>query len=161
MPLSENLKRLQSQKNLTTAEFAEKANLPPDTINKIRAGSTQNPNMETLTRMAGALGCSIDELVGVEKQDLNVRDLLPEHLPADPEAMVEMFCGTLRRQTISHEKNMAELRRDRNWWRGAALGIMCTALILLTVAIVLVCMLYWDLSHPTEGNILYALMQPH
>lgn len=161
MSLAENLKALQSQKNLTTAEFAEKANLPADTINKIRAGSTQNPNMETLKRMAAALGCSLDELVDGQKSDPveEMRDLLPEQLPADPEALVAMFCGTLRRQSISHEKTMAELRKDRNWWRGAALGIMCTALLLLIVCIIVVSVMYWDLSHPTEGNILYSFMQ--
>lgn len=159
MSLAENLKALQAQKNMTTAEFAEKANLPPDTINKIRAGATQNPNMETLTRMAVALECSIDDLAGIQKSEPDVRDLLPETMPTDPESMVEIFCGTLRRQTINNEKTLAELRKDRNWWRGAALGIMGTALLLLTIAIGMVCLLYWDLSHPTEGNIIYTMMQ--
>lgn len=159
MSLAENLKALQAQKNLTTAEFAEKANLPPDTINKIRAGATQNPNMETLSRMASALECSIDDLVGLAKHEPDVRDLLPEQMPTDPEAMVELFCGTLRRQTVNHEKTLAEIRKDRNWWRGAALALMCTALVMLVIAIVMVSLLYWDMSHPTEGNIVYSMIQ--
>lgn len=162
MTLAENVKHHQELKDMTTAEFAEKANLPADTINKIRSGTTQNPNMETLKRMAAALDCTIDELAGIEKDELaDVRDLLSEQMPTDPEAMVALFCRTLRHQTINHEKTLAEIRKDRNWWRGAALGVMCTALILLTIAIGMVCLLYWDLSHPTEGNILYTLMQPH
>lgn len=160
MTLAENVKHHQELKDMTTVEFAEKANLPADTINKIRAGTTQNPNMETLKRMAAALDCTIDQLAGVERDELeDVRELLPEQMPADPEAMVALFCKTLRQQTINHEKTMAEIRKDRNWWRGAALGIMCTALLLLIIAIIMVSILYWDLSHPTEGNIIYSIMQ--
>lgn len=159
MSLAENVKYHQELKNLTTQEFAAKANLPADTINKIRAGSTQNPSMDTLKRMATALDCSIDELAGMPEQEADVRDLLPKDIPKDPEAIVDMLCKTLKRQTISHEKAMYEVRRDRNWWRGAALAVMGCVIVTLVVIIVMVALLYWDLSHPTEGNILYSFIQ--
>ena len=73
MSLAENVKYYQELKNMTTAEFASAANLPADTINKIRAGATQNPSMDTLRRMATALGCSIDDLAGMLKPDMDVR----------------------------------------------------------------------------------------
>lgn len=148
MSLADNLKALQSLKNLTTAEFAEKANLPVDTINKIRAGTTQNPNMDTLSRMAAALECSIDDLVGKPKADEKIRSLLPDQIPAEPEALVSMICGTLHRQAVSHDKTLAEVRKDRNWWR-----IACICLLICVIAILV--FFYWDLSHPTMGNIRY------
>ena len=90
MSLAENVKYYQELKNMTTAEFASAANLPADTINKIRAGATQNPSMDTLKRMATALGCSIDDLAGLPKPDMDVRELFPEDLPTDPEKLAAL-----------------------------------------------------------------------
>jgi len=162
MSLAENLKALQTQRNLTTAEFAEKANLPVDTINKIRSGSTQNPNMDTLKRMAAALDCSVDTLVGDGLPEENVRELLPEVLPADPEALVALFCQTLRRQSVNNEKTLAEIRHDRNWWRKIAILAIASGVIFTLITMVMVIITYWDLSHPMDGNILLGMITtPH
>ncbi len=160
MALAENLKALQTQRNLTTAEFAEKANLPVDTINKIRNGSTQNPNMDTLKRMAAALECSVDTLIGIDVPGEDVRELLPEIMPADPEAMVALFCQTLKRQSVSHEKTLAEIRHDRDFWRRIALLAMVAGVIIMSLTLGMVCLTYWDLSHPLDGNILLGMISP-
>lgn len=160
MSLSENVKALQAQANLTTAEFAEKAKLPVDTINKIRSGATQNPNMDTLKRMAAALECSLDTLTGDPVPEEDVRDLLPDQLPADPEAMVALFCQTLKRQTVTHEKTLAEIRHDRDLWRRVALAAVAAGVIIMSLTLGMVCLTYWDLSHPLDGNILLGMITP-
>lgn len=157
MTLAENVKYYQELKNLTTAEFAAKANLPADTINKIRASATQNPSMDTLKRMAAALECSIDDLAGVPKPEPDVSTLLPDPLPSDPTEQLKLLCRTLQQQKDSHEHTLAEIRRDRNWWRGAALAIMGVAVVLILAVFFMVCLFYWDMSHPTEGNILWSV----
>ena len=157
MSLAENVKHYQELKNMTTQEFAAKANLPVDTINKIRAGATQNPSMDTLKRMAAALNCSIDQLADMPEPDLNVRELLPKNLPMDHESLAEMFCGTLHRQQMAHENAIYEVRKDRKWWRVTAITVVVISIILLVVLLVLVALLYWDLSHPAEGNIIYTI----
>lgn len=160
MSLSENVKALQTQANLTTAEFAEKAKLPADTINKIRSGATQNPNMDTLKRMAAALECTLDTLTGDPVPEEDVRSLLPDQLPTDPEAMVALFCQTLKRQTISHEKTLAEIRHDRDLWRRVALLALGAGVIIAGITLAVVCLTYWDLAHPLDGRILLGMINP-
>ena len=65
----------------------------------------------------------------------------------------------LRNQRLASDRTVDELRRDRNFWR--KFTVICLGIIIPVCAITLalVLFMYWDLSHPTEGNILlnYAL----
>ena len=94
MTLAETVKHYQDLKNLTTQEFASQANLPVDTINKIRSGATQNPSMDTLKRMASALGCSIDQLADMPVSEFDTSKLLP-NMQQDFGGIAADFCGTL------------------------------------------------------------------
>lgn len=158
MTLAESLKIHQELKDMTTQELAEKANIPADTISKIRCGATRNPNMDTLKRLACALGCTLDELADMPTSKESVRDLMPRDLPQDPEALAEMFCGTLRRQQQAHEAAIREVRRDRRWWRRATIGVTVALVVGLLAQTLLLIVLYWDLSNPTMGNITYGLL---
>jgi len=154
MALSENLKYWQGLKNYTTAQLAEKANIPPDTINKIRANITRNPSMDTLQKLATALDCSIDDLVDAAPVHADdVRDLLPKKIPTDPEELASIICLSLRNQRIANDRTVTELRKDRNYWRRMAL-ICFIAIIPLAIAnVVLMAVLYWDIATPEHGKI--------
>ena len=155
MPISQNLKYWMDVRHTTTAALSEKANIPAPTITKIRTGETKNPNADTLQRIAKALDVSINDLTDTPAiDDDELRDLLPKKLPADNEELVGMIVNTLRNQRISNERTMAELRKDRNFWR--QMLIICVGIILplLIVTFAITCFMYWDLSHPTEGNII-------
>lgn len=54
----DNLKELKKEKNLSTKQLAERSNLPEKTITRILSGATANPYIDTLDRLATALGCS-------------------------------------------------------------------------------------------------------
>jgi transcriptional regulator with XRE-family HTH domain len=54
----DNLKELKKEKNLSTKRLAELANLPEKTVIRILSGQTANPYLDTLDRLATALGCS-------------------------------------------------------------------------------------------------------
>ena len=53
----DNLKELKKEKNLSTKRLAELSNLPEKTVTRILSGQTPNPYLDTLDRLAHALGC--------------------------------------------------------------------------------------------------------
>jgi len=60
--LSENIKKLRKQKKLSQDKLARLADIPYNTLIKIESGRSSNPTLETLTKIADALGVSLDEL---------------------------------------------------------------------------------------------------
>ena len=62
--LASNVRKLRKQSNISQGKLARLANISYDTVVKIGAGKATNPTFETLAKLAGASGISIDELVG-------------------------------------------------------------------------------------------------
>jgi len=62
-PLSKNLKKLREQKGLSQDRLAKLADVANNTIIKIEQGENINPTLETLKKVAKALGISVDELI--------------------------------------------------------------------------------------------------
>ncbi|MBQ8033036.1 MAG: hypothetical protein IJ266_03685, partial [Elusimicrobiaceae bacterium] len=67
--------------------------------------------------------------------------------------------NTLRNQRLAADRTTLELRKDRNFWRKFSVVCLGVLIPMAIVTMIMVLVLYWDLSHPTEGNILlnYAL----
>ena len=140
---------------MTTADLAEKSGVPDPTITKIRTGVTKNPNADTLQRLAKALEVSINDLTDSPSvDDAEIRALLPKKLPTDPEELISMFCSTLKNQRIANDRTTAELRKDRNFWRKFAVVCIGCIIPVVLITLVMVLVMYWDLSHPTQGNII-------
>lgn len=59
----DNLKELKKEKNMTAKQLADAANLPEKTVVRILSGHTTNPYIDTLDRLATALGCSIGDIL--------------------------------------------------------------------------------------------------
>ena len=60
--IGKNISDHRKRKKLTQKELAEKAGIDLFTLSKIETGKTTNPSIETMNRVADALGVSIDEL---------------------------------------------------------------------------------------------------
>ena len=58
----ETLKRLKKQSKMTTAEIAEKSGIPEPTLEKLFAGKTKRPTLQTVTKLAHLFGCTLDDL---------------------------------------------------------------------------------------------------
>lgn len=70
MRLSENLRSIRVQRELTQDELAELCGLSKAQISRMEAGSQRNPSIETVVAIATALGVSIEELVfGAENDE--------------------------------------------------------------------------------------------
>lgn len=58
-----NFKMLRLKRRLTQLQVAEKAGLSQAYINELETGKKSNPSLETLTKLAEALGVSITEFL--------------------------------------------------------------------------------------------------
>jgi len=63
-PHLKNLKKLRNKKGWSQERLAREAGISYITLVKIERGNIQNPKLETLMKLAKALGVSIDKLVG-------------------------------------------------------------------------------------------------
>jgi len=60
--ITERLKELKAQSGLTTKEIAARSGLPEPTLEKIFAGRTQNPGVNSVQQILYTLGCTLDDL---------------------------------------------------------------------------------------------------
>ena len=61
--LANNIKRLRKAKNLSQERLARLADVANNTVIKMESGENINPTLETLQKVADALGVSIDNLI--------------------------------------------------------------------------------------------------
>jgi len=59
-----NLVKIRKQKDWSQEKLAVESGISYNTIIKIERGGIKNPKIETVIKLANALGVSIDELVG-------------------------------------------------------------------------------------------------
>jgi transcriptional regulator with XRE-family HTH domain len=62
-----NLSKLRKQKKITQEGLARKANISYHTLIKLESGGIKNPKIETVIKLADALGVTINGLIGREK----------------------------------------------------------------------------------------------
>lgn len=61
--LSNNIKRLREAKGLSQEKLARLADVANNTLIKMESGENKNPTLETLKKVAKALGVSVDDLI--------------------------------------------------------------------------------------------------
>ena len=64
------LKRLRTERGLSQAKLAARADLDPSTVNQIERGA-RAPTLETLRKLAAGLDVSLAELLGEAPSDSN------------------------------------------------------------------------------------------
>jgi len=62
-PIGENIKKYRNKLGISQDRLSKKADLAFHTIAKIEAGSTLNPTIDTVKKIADALGVSLDVLM--------------------------------------------------------------------------------------------------
>jgi len=62
-----NLQKFRKKKGWTREKLAREADVSYHTIIKIERGGIENPKIETIIKLAKALGVSLDKLVGSQK----------------------------------------------------------------------------------------------
>ncbi len=61
--ISENIKRLRAKLGLTQDDLAKKADIKYTTLMKVESGAVNRPSVQTMAKIAKALGVSMEELI--------------------------------------------------------------------------------------------------
>ena len=61
--ISENIKRLRAKLGLTQDDLAKKADIKYTTLMKVESGAVNKPSVQTMAKIAEALGISIENLI--------------------------------------------------------------------------------------------------
>ena len=149
--LAEKLKALKNQKNWSNLQLAEAANLPIDTVNKILAGTTRNPNTDTLRRMASALGTTVDEILGDDAASLSpsLASAPPTAEKAGLETIINIYEHRLEKLEATYERRLEEAAK-RETERDKRFDSMSTKY--LVVIIVLICVIIYLIVDALHGN---------
>ena len=61
--ISENIKKLRTKLGLTQDDLAMKADIKYTTLMKVESGTVNKPSVQTMAKIAKALGVSIEDLI--------------------------------------------------------------------------------------------------
>ena len=61
--IAKNIKKYRAKLGISQDKLSKLASITLHTITKIESGSTPNPTIETMTKIAKGLGVSIDDLI--------------------------------------------------------------------------------------------------
>ncbi len=61
--ISQNIKKLRAKLGLTQDDLAKKANIKYTTLMKVESGAVNKPSVQTMAKIAKALGVSIEDLL--------------------------------------------------------------------------------------------------
>ena len=61
--ISTNIKKLRTEKGYSLEKVARFADLSLNTVMRVESGTNKNPTIETLTKIAKALGVGVDDLI--------------------------------------------------------------------------------------------------
>ena len=61
--ISENIKKLRAKLGLTQDDLAKRADVKYTTLMKVESGTVNKPSVQTLAKIAKALGVSIEDLI--------------------------------------------------------------------------------------------------
>ena len=61
--ISENIKKMRAKLGLTQDDLARKADIKYTTLMKVESGTVNKPSVQTMAKIAKALGVSIEDLI--------------------------------------------------------------------------------------------------
>jgi DNA-binding XRE family transcriptional regulator len=61
--ISENIKKMRAKLGLTQDDLAKKADIKYTTLMKVESGTVNKPSVQTMDKIARALGVSIEDLI--------------------------------------------------------------------------------------------------
>ena len=116
----DNINAIRKEKGITTKTMAERADLPFETIQRILDGTTENPRLDTMKRIANALEVELWELFFTgDKSFVAMRNELislrteRDTLVAET-AVLKDKCGTLRDKVDELKDDLiAALKRNK------------------------------------------------
>jgi transcriptional regulator with XRE-family HTH domain len=68
MTIGQRIVQMRGRRKLSQADLAERAQIGQSLLSKIEGGSRPNPTAEVLRKLATALGCTTDYLIGMHEE---------------------------------------------------------------------------------------------
>ena len=74
MEIGERIKQLRAARHLTQTALAARAGVPQSLISRLEGQTRDNPSADVLKRLAQALHCSADYLIGMHDEEESDHD---------------------------------------------------------------------------------------
>ena len=100
-----NLLDIKQEKNMSTAKLAELSNLPEKTVRRVLTGETHNPYLDTLDRLATALGVTIGDILA------GTRAVITDETNAELQAIIEALTDENNKLKASELALLLELEK--------------------------------------------------
>lgn len=97
----EVIDKLKKSKGLTNEELAKLSGVPKATIDKITAGATKDPKLETVKAIAKALGCTINDFI-------DDKEIVGDHFSIPEKNLIKKYRGL-----DDHGKEMVDIVLDK------------------------------------------------
>lgn len=101
----DNLKKMKKQSGLTTKEIAIGSKIPEPTLEKIFAGKTKDPKLETIKQLVYFLGYTLDDLDEKKSSE-------PEESPEDFEAGIKLYNALIRAGVLKEGEDLTPKQVD-------------------------------------------------
>jgi transcriptional regulator with XRE-family HTH domain len=117
--ITRKLIALKSSRNLTNQQISDLSEVPLSTVTRILSGQTENPNIQTIADIVGALDGSMDEILGLKST--------AQKEPESHTELIELY------KEIIRNKDEVILSKDKaiKIMGGVLIGIVAVLLILL------------------------------
>lgn len=129
MPIREKLNEMKSASHMTAQEISERSGIPLSTVNRIFAGTTDNPTFVTVRDIVKAMGGSLDDLGGILREGESTE-------LAATRAEIE----ALRASTAEVHELKAQLLKtidDKSRWLGRVFAYACVVTFLLVTLLLI------------------------
>ena len=123
------LNALKSKGNFSWSDLSNMSVLPDATIRKIFSGETADPRLDTVAKLVNAMGGSLDELVGREKEAEVEKTAIM--------SLSDVYEARIADIKASSESHIESLRRDKRYLAAAVfvLGIILIIFLLIDLLI--------------------------
>lgn len=100
------IKEHRQSRGLTQEELARKAEIPYTTLTKIESGAIKNPSMQSVAKLADALGASLDDfaLVQTFRGEHSLQRIWQDALETLPDGAEMCISGIDERMFIDHDR---------------------------------------------------------
>lgn len=116
------LNDLKNKVKISCAEWSKLSNVPEATIRKILSGETDDPRLETVARLVVSAGGSMDDLVGIKKEE-----------KIEANAMLTLK-EAYESRIADIKEHMSSLKRDKTM-----LALVAAVLLIVVVVLSVVC----------------------
>ena len=126
MPYVEKLKMIKEEKGLSNADISRIGDIPLPTVTRVFNGQTPNPTFETITRIAIAMGVSLDELAGLKQPN--------ETSIASP---IETTLNSYSQLLSEKDDRIKELKDERDYERKARYKMTCAFVVFALIVLLI------------------------